>query len=77
MDTDVNSALQLDPELETAIDDYLAKLRVKMVERATKGEATYGAGAWKRLSPRQLDVMIEEEVIDKHNYNAMKAWRFD
>jgi hypothetical protein len=65
----------LDPELEMALDSYLAMLRKKIVERLVIGEREY-KGRWKTMSRRELEEYLLEERLDEIAYDAMIAWRF-
>ena len=65
----------LDPELEMALDSYLAMLRKKIIERLKVGEQEY-KGRWKTMSRRELEEYLLEERLDEIAYTAMIQWRF-
>lgn len=60
----------LDSQLISAIDDYLAALRQRMIRRIEKGEMSY-RGAWHNMTIDELYEAITEEDDDAHVYHAM------
>ena len=64
----------VDPKLVAAIDVYVAKLRLRMLERVRKGEKEH-RGQWLKMSIGRLLDEREEETDDYHVYSAMLRYR--
>ncbi len=68
------SELQLDSDLVHAVDQYLARIRTRMLARLRLGEPIYH-GSWKTKPKEALETDLDEEYDDMHCYRAMLEWR--
>ncbi len=59
----------LDTQLVTAIDQFLAKLRAMLLQRVIVGESY--DGAWQQMTVSELQTAIQEELLDAFVYQSM------